>query len=227
MRLREDCRGLRCRTEEREQAVLWVREKPTQKTEGRRLCYVRFPDNQVKEHVFQMLYDLVERKTANGIGAVFMISEVFARRFKDAMDAKGDNIYSVAMKHGVSVTLVAECAYKGKIPPVRKLVKLCSSYGLSIDFLTGFCDENKLVKSGIVYDCANGYMEEVARKAKKVFPGNHDEVSRISGVKYTDVVAIKARGKSVKTESFVKICKAYDVSLDWLLGLSDDGGLDE
>lgn len=152
-----------------------------------------------------------------------MTSEVFAKRFNDEMKTKGDNIYSVAMKHGVSVALVAGCAYQGKLPPVRKLVKLCSSYGLSIDYLIGDCDENKPVNSGVVYDYASDYPKQLAKRAKSVIRNSVSEASQKTGIKYTDIAAFVASGKAMKIENVLSFAKYYNVSLDWLLGLSEEG----
>ena len=40
------------------------------------------------------------------------------------------------------------------------------------------------------------------------------------------ICKLETTNRNISTDSLYKICKTFNVSADWLLGLSDDGGLD-
>ena len=159
-----------------------------------------------------------------------MKSDLFVKRFREEMENRGmKTVYDVAPHcRGVSMCIIGDCMFGGKLPSAKKLAVICSSLGLSADYLLGFTDENKQPMLQNDFE-SKEYASLVQKRALALAPfySRISGVCREAGVSRSDFLRLRCSGLFPTLEKCIKIAKYYGVGMDWLLCLSEEGGPEE
>lgn len=152
-----------------------------------------------------------------------MILDLFVDRFKAEMKSRGFNtVYDVMNEFPtLCIYQIVNCMSGGKVPSARKLANICFQLGLSADYLFGFIDENRKPSRDPQID-ERGFFETIKERSRVSFGDEPlDALAEKAGVKTTALSGLKSKGQPPAMDSLYKICKTRNISLDWLLGLSD------
>lgn len=128
----------------------------------------------------------------------------------------------IAHAAGVCVGVV-QGMNMGRIPRAIKLASVCGAIGVSADYLLGLKEENSTVTKMGDYERQKLF----ARRLEGLTGGTTKEIGKAE--KDCGVYAGAIRGYIDRTlepniPNVLKIAQHYNVPLDWLLGLSEEGG---
>lgn len=152
---------------------------------------------------------------------------ILTDRLESVMNEQGLNVVTTAEKAKVAPEPIGKALMSGKVPTARKLINICAAMNVSAEYLLGLTDENKGAPNGKILplnESTDWYKQRVLIATRKE---SNKIVAAKTGLKFWDVRDIFSKNNFMPVDKMLKICKAYDVSLDWLLGLSDDGGPEE
>lgn len=158
-----------------------------------------------------------------------MKSEILGKRFKAEMDRRGLNLYEASALCGVNIPQVSNCMCGGPVPFPRLFRLICSAFNLSADYLLGLSDENKDVCGDLKYQTEQERHKQFKERIHKAVPylGKFTEIAEKYGFTRGCITKPYAVGIYPRIDICYAVAKETGVSLDWLLGLSDKGGLEE
>lgn len=158
-----------------------------------------------------------------------MISETLKNRFSAEVERRGLYPYEAAAFSGLSPGVILDCMRFGEPPCTRKMAILCIKFDLSADYLMGLSDENKPLNPQCTFENVYTYGEVFLSRIRTIFK-TREELSKFCKhieIKASNMYRPYNYGGFPTIETCVKMAVYAGVSLDWLLGLSDNGGPEE
>lgn len=132
------------------------------------------------------------------------------------------NLYT--QKYIADILGVSQSTYAGwenykRIIPLKHLNKLSNYYDLSLDYLLGLTDENKKIKKlDLNIDIASKNFTTI-RKDNNL---TTRELADILKVGYSTISSYENKDYFLSTHACYDLARAFNVSVDWLLGKSKD-----
>lgn len=149
--------------------------------------------------------------------SLFKSSELFKRRLNEAIADSDCSIYEFAKKAEVSKGVITRASIYGIIPSVRPLIKIADTVELSLEFLLGLSDVSAFTIA-IPKSSFHVRLKELCleRKVKYSQIGKHMPFS-------TNLFYDWLRENTIPSlEYLIAIANYFEVSIDYLLGRTDD-----
>ncbi len=125
------------------------------------------------------------------------------------------NVKNFADKIDCDQAAVRRWLYKTYLPDPETVIKIAEVFNVSPNYLFGFSDKKELNKSRQ----SNTFYERY--ESLKTINGLTDyRVSKSCEIQDSAISKWKSVRKFPAIESMLKLCKTYDFSLDYLLGIS-------
>lgn len=143
------------------------------------------------------------------------------KRFNKYLNESGVKLYELSRRADTSVSVLSSMK-TGYIPSTRQLIGVCSAAGLSADYLLGLRDDNAPVRRNVAIHKLYKMVSENMKKLVAENSGSPTLESEKCGISSGLIANYIERKHLPTTEIALKITNHYNVSLDWLLGLSEE-----